>query len=50
MRVPPVPSFAGAIFTFGSRELPAQKGMYGTVGDTYVSVVDFAKTPVARPC
>jgi penicillin amidase len=46
--VPAVPSFAGAIFTFGSREVPGEKRMYGTVGDTYVSVVDFAKTPIAR--
>ena len=38
----------GTIFTFGTREAPGQKRMYGTVGDTYVSVVEFAKKPVAR--
>jgi len=27
---------------------PGSEAKYGTVGDTYVSVVDFAKTPVAR--
>jgi penicillin amidase len=46
--VPGAPSMTGTIFTFGTREAPGQKRMYGTVGDTYVSVVEFAKKPVAR--
>uniref|UniRef100_Q02BF5 Penicillin amidase n=1 Tax=Solibacter usitatus (strain Ellin6076) TaxID=234267 RepID=Q02BF5_SOLUE len=46
--VPGAPSFTGTIFTFGTREVPGQKRMYGTVGDTYVSVVDFGKRPEAH--
>ena len=46
--VPGAPSFTGTILTFGTREAPGQKRMYGTVGDTYVSVVEFGKRPGAR--
>jgi penicillin amidase len=46
--VPGAPSFTGTILTFGTREAPGQKRMYGTVGDTYVSVVEFGKRPEAR--
>lgn len=46
--VPGVPSFAGGVFTFGAREVAGQKRMYGTVGNTYVAVVEFAKNPVTR--
>jgi acyl-homoserine lactone acylase PvdQ len=46
--VPGAPSFTGTIFTFGTREVPGQKRMYGTVGDTYVSVVEFSKRPEAH--
>jgi acyl-homoserine-lactone acylase len=41
--VPGAPTFTGTIFTFGTREAPGQKRMYGTVGDTYVSVVEFGR-------
>ena len=47
--VPGAPSFTGTIFTFGTREAPGQKRMYGTVGDTYVSVVEFGKNPRRIP-
>lgn len=46
--VPGVPSFAGSVFTFGAREVAGEKRMYGTVGNTYVAVVEFAKNPVTR--
>jgi acyl-homoserine lactone acylase PvdQ len=46
--VPGAPSFTGTILTFGTREAPGQKRMYGTVGDTYVSVVEFGKRPEAH--
>jgi penicillin amidase len=46
--VPGAPSFTGTIFTFGTREASGQKRMYGTVGDTYVSVVEFGKKPEAK--
>jgi penicillin amidase len=46
--VPGAPSATGTIMTFGAREAPGQKRMYGTVGDTYVAVVEFSKQPVAR--
>jgi acyl-homoserine lactone acylase PvdQ len=46
--VPGAPSFTGTIFTFGTREAPGQKRAYGTVGDTYVSVVEFGKRPEAH--
>ena len=46
--VPGAPSFSGTVFTFGTREVADQKRWYGVVGDTYVSVVEFAKEPVAR--
>jgi penicillin amidase len=46
--VPGAPSFTGTILTFGTREAPGQKRMYGTVGDTYVSVVEFGKKPEAH--
>ena len=46
--VPGAPSFSGTVFTFGARELPGQKRWYGTVGDTYVAVVDFGKKVTAR--
>jgi len=42
------PSFTGTIFTFGARPAPGQKRWYGTVGDTFVSVVDFGPVPQAR--
>lgn len=42
------PTFTGTILTFGARAVPGQKRWYGTVGDTYVSVVEFGKKPVAR--
>ena len=43
--VPGAPSFAGAVFTFGSDPVPGQKRWYGTKGDTYVAVVELAKRP-----
>ena len=46
--VPGAPTFTGTIFTFGTRAVPGQKRQYGTVGDTYISVVDFGKRPDAR--
>jgi penicillin amidase len=46
--VPGAPSFTGTVFTFGARSEPGQRRRYGTVGDTYVSVVEFGKRPVAR--
>ena len=46
--VPGAPTFTGTIFTFGTRESPGQKRMYGTVGDTYIAVVDFSKIPQTR--
>jgi acyl-homoserine lactone acylase PvdQ len=46
--VPGAPSPFGSILTFGARAVAGQKRMYGTVGDTYVAVVDFAKHPQAR--
>jgi penicillin amidase len=42
------PTFTGTILTFGARPVTGQKRWYGTVGDTYVAVVEFGKTPVAR--
>lgn len=39
------PTFTGTIFTFGARWAPGQSRWYGTVGDTYVSVVEFGKKP-----
>src|SRR5262249_266725 len=46
--VPGAPSFSGTIFTFGARQARGQKRNYGTVGDTYVAVVEFGKRPVTR--
>ena len=46
--VPGAPTFTGTIFTFGTRAAAGQKRQYGTVGDTYISVVDFGKSPVAK--
>jgi penicillin amidase len=46
--VPGAPTFTGTIFTFGTRSAPGQKRQFGTVGDTYISVVDFGKRPVAK--
>jgi acyl-homoserine lactone acylase PvdQ len=46
--VPGAPTFTGTIFTFGTRSAPGQKRQYGTVGNTYIAVVDFGKKPVAR--
>ena len=46
--VPGAPTFTGTIFTFGARAVPGQKRAYGTVGDTYVAVVEFGKRPQAR--
>jgi penicillin amidase len=46
--VPGAPTFTGTIFTFGTRESPGQKRQYGTVGDTYISVVEFGKKLQAR--
>jgi penicillin amidase len=46
--VPGAPSFTGTIFTFGTRSAPGQKRLYGTVGNTYIAVVEFAKRPVTR--
>jgi acyl-homoserine-lactone acylase len=42
------PSFTGTVFTFGARQAPGQKRMYGTVGNTYIAVVEFGKRPVTR--
>jgi acyl-homoserine-lactone acylase len=42
------PTFTGTILTFGARSVPGQKRWYGTVGDTYVSVVEFGRKPLAR--
>ena len=46
--VPGAPTFTGTIMTFGTRFVPGQKRQYGYVGDTYISVVDFGKKPVAK--
>ena len=46
--VPGAPSFTGTVFTFGTRAAPGQKRWYGTVGNTYIAVVDFARKPDAR--
>jgi acyl-homoserine-lactone acylase len=46
--VPGAPSFTGTVFTFGARQARGQKRNYGTAGDTYVSVVEFGKRPVAK--
>ena len=46
--VPGAPTFTGTIFTFGTRAVPGQKRQYGTVGDSYVAVVEFARWPQAR--
>jgi len=46
--VPGAPTFTGTIFTFGTRAVPGQKRQYGTVGDSYVAVVEFARRPQAR--
>ena len=46
--VPGAPTFTGTIFTFGARHVEGQKRWYGTVGDTYVSVVEFGSHPDAR--
>ena len=46
--VPGAPTFTGTIFTFGARAVPGQKRRYGTVGDTYVAVVEFGPHPQAR--
>jgi penicillin amidase len=46
--IPGAPSLTGTIMTFGARAIPGQKRMYGTVGDTYVAVVEFSKHPQTR--
>jgi acyl-homoserine-lactone acylase len=46
--VPGAPSFTGTVFTFGARQISGQKRWYGTVGNTYVAVVEFGKKPVTR--
>ncbi len=46
--VPGAPTFTGTIFTFGTRQTPGQKRMYGTVGNTYIAVVEFGKKVQAR--
>jgi acyl-homoserine-lactone acylase len=46
--VPGAPGFTGTILTFGTRPAPGQNRSYGTVGDTYISVVEFGKKPEAR--
>jgi penicillin amidase len=46
--VPGAPSFTGTIFTFGARPAPGQKRWYGTVGNSFVAVVEFGKVPEAR--
>ena len=46
--VPGAPSITGTVFTFGAREIPGQKRWYGTVGDTYVAVVEFGKKVKTR--
>ena len=46
--VPGAPSFTGTIFTFATRSAPGGKRSYGTTGDTYVAVVQFAGKPTAR--
>jgi acyl-homoserine-lactone acylase len=43
--VPGAPSFTGTVFTFGARQISGQKRWYGTVGNTYVAVVEFGKNP-----
>jgi len=42
------PTFTGTILTFGARPVAGQKRWYGTVGDTYVAVVEFGKKPQAK--
>jgi penicillin amidase len=42
------PTFTGTILTFGARPVAGQKRWYGTVGDTYVAVVEFGKIPMAK--
>ncbi|MCX6630537.1 MAG: penicillin acylase family protein [Candidatus Solibacter sp.] len=46
--VPGAPSVAGTVFTVGAREAPGQKRMYGTVGNTYIAVVEFGRKVQAR--
>lgn len=46
--IPGAPSFTGTIFTFGARPAAGQKRSYGTVGNTYIAVVEFGKKPQAR--
>lgn len=46
--VPGAPSATGTVFTFGTRQPADQKRAYGTVGNTYVAVVEFSKTPMTR--
>jgi acyl-homoserine lactone acylase PvdQ len=40
--IPGVGGADGAVFTFYARDVPGQKARYGTAGNTYVSVVEFA--------
>ncbi len=42
------PSATGTVFTFGARPAPGQKRWYGTVGNTYVAVVEFGPKVRAR--
>jgi len=46
--VPGAPTFTGTIFTFGAHPVEGQKRWYGTSGDTYVAIVEFASRPEAR--
>lgn len=46
--VPGGPGFVGIIFNFYTRRLPASKRRYGTLGNSYVSVVEFGPQVKAR--
>jgi hypothetical protein len=42
--IPGAPSITGTIMTFGAREIPGQKRMYRTVGDSTSRSWNFPKT------
>jgi len=48
MAVPFTSSFWGSLAAFGSRRYPNTKKMYGTVGNSFVAVVEFGKKVKAR--
>lgn len=46
--VPGGPGWLGIVYNFYTRRLPASKRRYGVMGNSYVSVVEFAPQPKAR--